>query len=111
MSGSGGAVDQAGNSLPAWVGTWLSEPCREDNLRKLAASRAPRREVFVGVTLAGAPWPVLSYLIGAVEIAPRAAPALPDPLTGVWVCPTHGRRGVYWDGEEWGVVATTSGTT
>ncbi len=104
MPGWGGGLDNAGVSLPAWIGPWVSDPIRADNLRKLKASGARRREVFIVVTLKGAPWPVESYLMGEMATAPTTPPVLPPPLTGVWVCPTHGRSGVYWDGQRWHLV-------
>lgn len=104
MPGSSGAVDDAGASLPGWVGTWLRAPERGDNLRKLAASGARRREAFIVATIEGASWPVMSYLTGEMATAPTLPPDLPPPLTGVWVCPTHGSRGVYWDGGKWHLV-------
>ena len=32
------------------------------------------------------------------------APQLQPPVMGVWVCPTHRTKGVYWDGSGWRVV-------
>jgi len=106
MPGRGGCVDDRGDELPGWLATWLREPDRADNLLKLAAAAAVEREVFIAVTLDGAPWSVVSYLTGEMTRAPTAAPSLPDPLTGVWVCPTHGRKGVYWDGLDWSLIET-----
>ena len=73
---------------------------------KLARSGAARTEVFIAVTLDGAPWSVVSYLTREVTAVPTAAPMLPPPVTGVWVCPTHGTKGVYWDGSSWRAVLT-----
>jgi hypothetical protein len=71
---------------------------------KLARSGAVRTEVFIAVTLDGAPWRVLSYLTGEVTMVPTAVPRLPPAVAGVWICPMHGTEGVYWDGSRLGVV-------
>jgi hypothetical protein len=64
---------------------------------KLARSGATRTEVFLAVTLDGASRSVVSYLTGEMTVVPTAAPTLPSPVTGVWICPAHGTKGVYWD--------------
>ena len=56
------------------------------------------------MTLDGAPWSVVPYLIGDVTAVPTAAPPLPPPVTVVCVCPKHGTKGLYWDGYRWRVV-------
>ena len=104
MPGPGGMVDDTGASVPGWVSDFLADAARADVVLKLARSGATRTEVFIAVTLDGAPWSVVSYLTGEVTVVPTAAPTLPPPLTGVWVCPTYGTKGVYWDGSGWRVV-------
>jgi hypothetical protein len=63
MTGEGGAIDSSGASLPSWVTDWLRAPGQDDVLKKLAATTAPERHVFVPVDLHGAGWPVESYLL------------------------------------------------
>jgi hypothetical protein len=105
MEGRGGFVDETGAALAQWFGEFLRESAQADVLFKLQRSGAPSRHVFITEALNGAPWPVESYLFEP-ESAPRGIPILPFPITAAWVVPTHGSRGVYWDGCEWQLVAT-----
>lgn len=103
MTGRGGTIDSKGESIPAWVGDWLRNEKRADVLRKLAATTAPERHVFIPVSLRGAGWPVESYLItwlGRREL-PRDPPDLPKPVTAVWLVSTSAEHGVRWDGQRW----------
>jgi hypothetical protein len=104
MPGPGGAVDDTGAAVPGWVSDFLADAARADVVSKLARSGAARTEVLIAVTLDGAPWSVASYLTGDVTVVPTAAPQLPSPIAGVWICPTHGTKGVYWHGSGWRVV-------
>jgi hypothetical protein len=100
MAGEGGAIDTSGASLPSWVSDWLRAPGQDDVLKKLAATTAPERHVFVPVDLHGAGWPVESYLLtwlGARQL-PSDPPDLPEPVTAVWLASTMADRGVRWDG-------------
>ncbi len=106
MPGRGGVVDTTGSSLPGWAATFLADPERADVVRKLRRSGARRREVFVPVTLDGAPWSVVSYLTGDLSSLPSSAPQLPIGIEGFWACPTHGDGGVYWNGGLWQRVRT-----
>lgn len=101
MPGTGGAVDEHGSTLPAWVGEFLRDPARRDVLRKLQRSGAAERHAFLIATLTGAPWPVESYLMGNLDHIPSQTPDLPEPVTGVWIVSGIGRRGVRWDGDTW----------
>jgi len=87
MPGAGGAVDDTGVAVPGWVSDFLADPDRAGDFMKLARSDAARAEVFVAVTLDGAPWSVVSYLTGEVTVVPTDAPTLRPPVMGVWVCP------------------------
>lgn len=101
MPGTGGAVDDEGSEVPGWVGQFLRDPARQDVLRKLERSGAPERQVFVWASFFGVPWPVESYLTGALSRVPVKAPDLPPPVTGVWIAAAGGRRGMRWDGGAW----------
>lgn len=101
MPGTGGTVDDEGSEVPRWIGQFLRDPIRHDVLRKLERSGAPERQVFVWATFFGVPWPVESYLTGALSRVPAEAPDLPPPVTGVWIAPDMGYRGVCWDGGVW----------
>jgi hypothetical protein len=103
MPGAGGAVDDHGRALPAWVGEFLRDPSRQDVLRKLQRSGAPERHAFLIVTLMGAPWEVESYLTGGLDYLPTHAPDVPPPVTGVWIVPGVGGKGIRWDGSAWQV--------
>jgi hypothetical protein len=102
MQGKGGPVDQQGNSVPAWIGTFLRDPTRQDVLSKLKQSRAVDCHVFVIVDYGGAPWPVESYLAGGLAHVPNQVPDLPPPVTGVWIVSLLGRgKGIRWNGATW----------
>jgi hypothetical protein len=87
MRGPGGTVDDTGGSVPGWVSDFLADAAQVDVVPKLARSGAARTEVFIAVTLDGAPWSVVSYLTGEVTVVPTDAPTLRPPVMGVWVCP------------------------
>jgi hypothetical protein len=104
MSGSGGAVDEDGASVPVWIGDFLRHHDRQDVLHKLRLSGASHCHVFVICALFGTPWPVQSFLMGPIENLPVANPDLPEPLTGVWMVCTHGSAGVRWSQEGWNLI-------
>jgi hypothetical protein len=100
--GQGGVVDQQGNSVPAWIGTFLRDPAQKDVLSKLEQSRATDCHVFVIVAFGGAPWSVESYLTGGLVHVPNQVPNLPPPVTGVWIVSSWSRgKGIRWDGITW----------
>ena len=105
MPGQGGMVHVDGNLIADWVVRFLTHEEQADVLHKLSlATRARRREVFIAVTLMGAPWAVTSYLTDRLENLPGACPRLPNGIDGVWLAPTlsfHDALGVRWDGAEW----------
>ncbi len=98
-------VDNTGSQVSAWVGEFLREPTKADVLSKLRNSKAPRMEAFIAVELQGAPDAVTLYLTGTIEVAPTTSPDLPGGITGVWVCHTGARQGLYWDGRAWRVIS------
>lgn len=101
MPGIGGAVDETGSAVPRWISEFLRNPARVDVLGKLQRSGARQRYAFVLVSFRGAPWPVESYLTGALDELPIQGPNLPPSVTGIWLVSTFGRKGVRWDGESW----------
>jgi hypothetical protein len=115
LDGDGGFVDSAGASVPGWVEEFLAADSRADVLRKLRATTAPRREVFIPVDLKGAPWGVASYLNDISRrglVLPPGAPVLPAPVTGVWLASTMSfgeSAGVRWDGAQWSSFRTRGG--
>ena len=46
----GGYAPTTGDPLAAWLGEWLAEPSRSDNVQRLAASDADERHIFVLVS-------------------------------------------------------------
>jgi hypothetical protein len=105
VPGAGGAVDECGSSVAPWLGRFLRDPGQADVLQKLERSGAPDRQVFVFATRRGVPWPVESYLFrGTLLHVPPEAPDLPGSVTAVWVLPTFGRDGLYWDGMHWRII-------
>lgn len=106
MPGIGGAVDEQGNSVPEWIGSFLRNPAYQDVLSKLQRSGAPERHVFVLVSLAGTPWSVESYLTGSLHFTPSQPPDLPEQVTGVWVASELGQKGLRWDGTAWQLFRT-----
>lgn len=105
MPGQGGMVHESGHLVSDWVVEFLTHADQADVLHKLTlASAALRREVFIPVTLMGAPWSVTSYLTGTLDQLPVACPLLPAAVDGVWLAPTmsfHDAMGVRWDGSDW----------
>jgi hypothetical protein len=105
MPGEGGMVHEDGNLVADWVVEFLKHEDRADVLHKLAlATTAARREVFIAVTLMGAPWSITSYLTGTLEQLPGASPLLPAGVDGVWLAATisfHESLGIRWVGTDW----------
>lgn len=101
MSGTGGAVDDTGSSVPGWISDFLSAPARSDVLEKLRRSGAMSCHVFVIVSFAGAPWPVESYLTGDLDKLPNQVPNLPPPVNEVWLVHGFGQKGLRCNGRAW----------
>jgi hypothetical protein len=99
MTGTGGAVDTQGRAVPEWIEEFLRAPRQTDVIAKLERSGAVQHHVFVGVSFAGVPWPVESYLGTSTDHLPETSPALPPPVDAVWIM--YGRRGLHWDGFKW----------
>lgn len=99
MTGTGGAVDPHGSAVPGWIEVFLHAPNQRDVITKLERSGAASRHVFVGVSFAGVPWPVESYLGTRTDRVPATSPNLPPLLDAVWIM--YDRRGLHWDGSKW----------
>ena len=79
MPGQGGMVHVDGNLIADWVVRFLTHEEQADVLHKLSlATRARRREVFIAVTLMGAPWAVTSYLTDRPREPPWSLSALAE---------------------------------
>jgi hypothetical protein len=67
-----------------WLGEWLSEPSRVDNVQKLARSGTSERHVFVLVPGFTAPFAVTDFLAVSGSPLPTLSPVLPAGITDVW---------------------------
>lgn len=82
---TGGYAADTGDALARWLGWWLRDPVRADNLRKLSASGAPERHIFVVFPpFADAPFGVTDLLMRPNAPLPTLDPDLPDDVTHVW---------------------------
>lgn len=95
----GGFAPPTGDPLAEWLKTWLADPPREDNIRKLEKSGAPERHIFVLIpSLAAAPFPVFDLLATGNAPLPTIDPELPVGITHVWAMSTW----IDWgDGIKW----------
>lgn len=87
----GGYSPLTGDPLAVWLGDWLADERRADNVRKLINSYADERHMFVlvpGFTLA--PFSVIDLLISPNAALPTIPPLLPTGVTHVWTMS-------YWD--------------
>jgi hypothetical protein len=81
----GGFLPATGDPLAAWLGEWLADPSRQDNLYKLMCSGACERHIFVLVPgFTSAPFAITHLLIDSGAPLPTIAPALPSGITHVW---------------------------
>ena len=80
----GGYSPDTGDHLATWLGEWLAEPSRSDNVRKLAASGAGEQHIFVLVSGFTAPFAVTDLLATANAPLPTIPPDLPPGITHVW---------------------------
>jgi hypothetical protein len=99
MPGIAGAIDEHGVALCEWIGVFLSQT--PDVLKKLELSGAPQRHAFVFVGFTAAPTDVEFYLMDGARYLPSSAPQLPPAVTAVWIAPSAGPSGVFWDGFSW----------
>jgi hypothetical protein len=82
---TGGVVPHHTNALADWLSSWISDPIRADNLRKLAASGADERHLFVIFRgFSGAPFQVADALMRDEAQPPEMDPDLPPELTHLW---------------------------
>lgn len=100
MDGGGGPINQSGDDLVDWVSEFLSSDDKTDVVKKLRDSNAKEKHAFIPIALGGAPWNVESYFLGDMAV-PNSSPALPEPITGVWV--VFNGRGVRYVGSQWHV--------
>ena len=96
-----GSTEFPRTSLPSWVGDFLREPRRADNLAKLALSGVSRRHVFIIVpAFSTAPESVVSVLLSDHAPTGLPSPSLPPEVTDVWVASTWAiGAGLRWSAE------------
>lgn len=98
----GGLIDGSGSSLPDWIADFVGHSERDDNLAKVRrAPGTPMRELFVYLTMGGAPWEVESYFHSRFASLPIDSPGVPTDLHGVWVAHAFGEVGVHWGRTGW----------
>lgn len=82
---TGGVVPHHTNALADWLAGWISDPTRADNLRKLSASGADERHLFVIFRgFSGAPFQVADALMRDESQPPDVGPDLPPEITHLW---------------------------
>ena len=85
----GGYSPSTGDPLARWLGEWVSDPSRTDNLRKLERSGAPERHLFLLVPgFNSGSFAVSDLLIAPGAPLPTIPPALPAEITHVWAAST-----------------------
>ncbi|MFD6148767.1 MULTISPECIES: hypothetical protein [unclassified Streptomyces] len=88
---AGGWVAETGDGFAHWVGQWLREPSRADNLSKLRRSGARERHLFVLIPmLTSAPFTAFDPLLRSPSPLPTVPPDLPTEVSHVWGICTHG---------------------
>lgn len=88
----------SGDALPAWVEDFVADPDQAHNLRKLAASPALEKHLFLLIPgiVTTAPMSVTDLLIRG--ITPTRPPKLPTSVTHVWVMSNwQAGSGFRWD--------------
>jgi hypothetical protein len=85
LSRMGGFTPAAGDPLVHWLGEWLAEPARSDNIQKLAAAHADERHLFIFVANFAPPAKVTLLLTEDNPPLPTISPELPAGITHVWV--------------------------
>jgi hypothetical protein len=85
----GGFSPLTGDPLAHYLSDWIIDSSRSDNLRKLDASGAPERHLFVVVPgFSSGSFAVSDLLISPSAPLPVVPPALPEQITHVWAAST-----------------------
>jgi hypothetical protein len=92
-----GYAAETGDALAEWVGEWLREPVRSDNLTKLGRSSAEERHMFILLpAMADVEFRVTELFMRRDAPVPTRAPDLPPEVTHVWVAGAWGYPGMRW---------------
>lgn len=83
---SGGAVPNTGDLVAHWVGEWVRDPARQDNLSKLHASGVAERHLAIVLRgFSGVPFGVEAILMADPTPVPAIPPDLPEAMTDLWI--------------------------
>jgi hypothetical protein len=81
----GAYLPPTGNPLAEWLGEWLADPIRADNVHKLVGADVDERHIFVVVpSFPSVPFAVNDLLIAPGAPLPTIPPDLPAGITHVW---------------------------
>jgi hypothetical protein len=78
-----------------WLSQYLRHPERGDVCKKLYATDAPERHVFVGLALS-TPWLAYHTLMTEYNTLPSEPPVVPPEITHVWAADYMCRRCIAW---------------
>ncbi|MBM0259599.1 hypothetical protein JNW89_25705 [Micromonospora sp. 4G55] len=82
--GTGGAAEQDWTAFHGWLRDYLHDENRADVRRKLRATNADERHVFVGMSFS-TPWLAYHALSEDYNGLPERPPELPGEITHLWV--------------------------
>lgn len=81
----GGYSPPTGDPLAEWLGEWLPDPKRADNIHKLVSADVDERHIFVVIpSFPSVPFAVNDLLIAPGAPLPTIPPDLPAGMTHVW---------------------------
>ena len=81
----GGYSPPTGDPLAEWLGEWLADPKRADNVHKLLSADTSQRHIFVVVpSFASAPFAVSDLLTAPAAPLPVVPPNLPAGISHIW---------------------------
>jgi hypothetical protein len=106
-----GYAADTGDALAEWVGGWLRQSIRGDNLTKLRRSGADERHMFILLpSMADVEFRVTELFMRSDAPLPSVPPDLPPEVTHVWVISVWGHSGMRWSPESgWESFATRLG--
>ncbi len=101
MRGDDGVVNENGAEISEWIEKFLSDSRRNDIIQKLTTSNAINCEVFIILSLHGAPWDVASYFFEPTNKLPLDIAKLPRPINGVWIVNPSWSTGIRFTNDTW----------
>jgi hypothetical protein len=92
-----GYAADTGDALAEWVGEWLRQSIRSDNLTKLRRSGADERHMFILLpSMADVEFRVTELFLRRDAPLPTAPPDLPPEITHIWVASVWASSGMRW---------------